>query len=67
MTTGKFMMERKEDMKKMHGFSPDLADAIALTFALPVRSREIRDRRPYQIRGKQNKPYHPLERMKYTR
>lgn len=32
-------LERKEDMKKRGLASPDLADALALTFALPVSSR----------------------------
>lgn len=29
-------LERKKDMKKRLGFSPDIADALALTFAYPV-------------------------------
>lgn len=32
---GKLLMEPKELMKKRLGYSPDLADALALTFALP--------------------------------
>lgn len=32
---GKFLLEPKEQIKKRLGFSPDLADALALTFALP--------------------------------
>ena len=32
---GKFQMESKEQIKKRLKFSPDLADALALTFALP--------------------------------
>jgi hypothetical protein len=32
---GKFRMEEKEQIKKRLGFSPDFADALALTFALP--------------------------------
>ena len=35
-TTGKIQLERKEDMKKRGLASPDLADALALTFAYPV-------------------------------
>jgi hypothetical protein len=34
-------LERKEDMKKRGLESPDLADALALTFAMPVASRPI--------------------------
>lgn len=32
---GRFMLEEKEQMKKRLGFSPDKADALMLTFALP--------------------------------
>ena len=34
--TGKLQLERKEDIRKRGLASPDLADALALTFALPV-------------------------------
>ena len=36
---GKLQLEKKEDMKKRGLASPDLADALALTFAMPVQSR----------------------------
>ena len=32
---GKFIMEDKEQLKKRLGYSPDIADALALTFAMP--------------------------------
>ena len=32
---GKFMLEPKDDIKDRLGFSPDYADALALTFSLP--------------------------------
>lgn len=32
---GKFLLEPKEMIKKRLGFSPDLADALSMTFALP--------------------------------
>lgn len=32
---GKFLLEPKDQIKERLGFSPDLADALALTFALP--------------------------------
>ncbi len=32
---GKFKLESKDDIKSRIGFSPDVADALALTFALP--------------------------------
>jgi hypothetical protein len=34
--TNKIHLERKKDMKVRLGFSPDLADALACTFAMPV-------------------------------
>ncbi len=37
---GKIQLERKEDMKKRGLASPDLGDALALTFTAPVASRE---------------------------
>ena len=36
---GKFIMERKVEIKKRLGRSPDKADALALTFAAPVSCR----------------------------
>jgi hypothetical protein len=35
--TGEIQLEKKEDMKKRGLASPDIADALALTFAHPVR------------------------------
>jgi hypothetical protein len=35
----KFELESKDDIKKRGQKSPDLADALALTFALPVAPR----------------------------
>ena len=32
---GRFLLEPKEQIKKRMGFSPDVADALALTFAYP--------------------------------
>ena len=34
--SGKIQLESKDDIKERLGFSPDLADALALTFAMPV-------------------------------
>lgn len=42
--SGKLQLERKEDMKKRGLASPDLGDALALTFAFPVASRSERER-----------------------
>lgn len=47
---GKFKLEEKEQIKKRLGFSPDFADALALTFAIPDQPtlshlpKEARDR-----------------------
>jgi len=50
---GTLFLESKKDMKSRGLASPDAADAIALTFAFPVASREFRgarvDRKP--VRG----------------
>lgn len=40
---GKRVVERKKDMKKRLGHSPDLADALLLTFAGGVFPREVSD------------------------
>ena len=37
--SGRLRLESKEKLKERTGKSPDLADALALTFAAPVRSR----------------------------
>lgn len=38
-TNGRFQLESKEQIKKRLGFSPDLADALCLTFAMPEYAR----------------------------
>lgn len=38
-TRGKFQLEDKEQIKKRLGFSPDRADALAMTFAFPEMPR----------------------------
>jgi hypothetical protein len=48
-------LEKKVDIKKRLGISPDDADALALTFAMPVQKVEV----PFSARG-QEKPYDPL-------
>lgn len=39
---GKFILEEKDQVKKRLGRSPDLADAFALTFAMPDAPRSMR-------------------------
>lgn len=54
-SNGRRLLEKKEDMKKRGLRSPDGADALALTFAQPVASREAieyRINRPTKPAGK---------------
>ena len=51
-TAGKIILESKEKLKERIGKSPDLADSLVLTFALPVsydtaRENDIDDDTPY--------------------
>jgi len=39
---GHLLLEKKEEIKKRTGCSPDIADALALTFAQPVASQAMR-------------------------
>ena len=52
-------LERKEDMKKRGLPSPDLGDALALTFAYPVAMESLQNRR--QERGGDYDPFRPYE------
>lgn len=58
------VLERKKDMKKRLGVSPDWADALYLTFAEPVPKRDVPrghlDRNPY-TRNKSRADYNPLD------
>ena len=60
------VLERKKDMKKRLGVSPDWADALYLTFAEPVPKREIPrghlDHNPY-VRNKNQGDYDPLSSL----
>jgi len=60
------VLERKKDMKKRLGVSPDWADALYLTFAEPVpprmSSREALDRHVSQ-RGASSNQYNPLDAL----
>ncbi|MDR2056580.1 MAG: terminase family protein [Desulfovibrio sp.] len=46
---GKIYLEKKENIKERLGRSPDLADALALTFAIPVLP-EVEQRQDYALR-----------------
>jgi hypothetical protein len=41
-SSGKLILEKKDDIRKRLGLSPDRADAAALTFAEPVRRKSAR-------------------------
>lgn len=60
------VLERKKDMKKRIGESPDWADALYLTFAEPVPKREVPrghlDHSPY-VRNQDRRNYNPLDDM----
>ena len=43
---GKIKLESKEDIKKREGFSPNRADALALSFAYPVKPKLLRREGP---------------------
>jgi hypothetical protein len=45
-SSGKLKLERKEDIKKRDGKSPDVGDAFALTFSEPVRPGTRRRKQP---------------------
>ena len=47
------ILEKKEDLKKRGLASPDLADALALTFAYPVAASDHR----WQLTGKPRHQY----------
>lgn len=53
----RIVLEKKEDMKKRGLPSPDIGDALAMTFAEPVASPELRA----IAWGEPEQPYDPLE------
>ena len=53
-STGKIMLEAKDEMKKRLGYSPDLADALALAFLVKKKSTRVVSRlkpRPMRLSG----------------
>jgi Phage terminase large subunit len=56
-STNKFALESKETMKARGCKSPDIGDALALTFAHPVAVKEVFHQRP-------NNDYNPLDALK---
>lgn len=47
-TTNQLKLERKDEMKKRHLASPDIAEALALTFSMPVARTDVRHSRAYR-------------------
>jgi phage terminase large subunit len=60
-TGGKFQIESKDQIKKRLGKSPDLADALALTFALPDRPASMAAMLP--MKRSRASEYDPYARM----
>lgn len=60
-TKGKFMLEPKDQIKKRLGRSPDLAEALALTFALPDMPAAMNDLRIPKHKSKRE--YDPYASM----
>lgn len=53
---GKIQLESKEDMKKRGVPSPNIADALALTFAMPVQKKNVYQKREFS-NTKEYNPY----------
>jgi hypothetical protein len=61
---GLIQLEAKKDMKKRVGFSPNRADALAISFAYPVtrKARGLSARRP-NAPQREHDPYASLNRV----
>jgi len=60
--TNKIQLEKKEDMKKRGLASPDLGDALALTFAYPVAPKGMNKHRTEMANKRRN--YDPFKRKR---
>lgn len=64
---GEILLEKKDEMKRRGLASPDLADALALTFAWPVAPRNLDDD---VVRGRRRSPvthdYNPFEQGEFV-
>lgn len=58
---GKFRLEEKAQIKERLGFSPDFADALALTFAMPDMPRSMRIEGIQDKHGQLKYEYDPFE------
>ncbi len=59
----RLLLEPKEAIKSKIGRSPDLADALALTFAATVAPRELTPLMPVAGRGAQVEDYNPFDQF----
>lgn len=57
---GAFALEEKDQVKKRLGRSPDIADALALTFAIPDQPNEVLARLAQGSMGKADTDYDPF-------
>jgi hypothetical protein len=55
-STGKISFPSKDEIRKQIGRSPDILDAIMLTFARPVRSKDIAEERAERTSRKKAQP-----------
>jgi phage terminase large subunit len=62
---GKFMLEPKDQIKARIGNSPDLGDALALTFALPDRPAGFDKKRRDQPQSNQDYKLYPQDTKNY--
>lgn len=65
LKNGKFLIEPKDQIKARLGFSPDMADALALTFALPDQPAQPKIHHAAQEfeTTREQTEYDPLERV----
>lgn len=62
-TTGAVLqLESKDDLKKRGEPSPDIADALALTFAMPVASKQLDENGLVKRRSRKQERYNPYRR-----
>lgn len=54
LPTGKLQLEKKEDMKRRGLSSPDCADALAMTYAFPVRAQDFGGAQTRVLKAKSN-------------
>lgn len=59
--SGKFLLEPKDQVKKRLGRSPDLADALMVTFGEPEAPRSSSDVRGYRQAGRAATEWNPYE------